>query len=133
VVAARSYACWMRVCLRIALVSALGACVDPLTTHAVNTPEWDIKNVRAYADTAAGAPDTTLAWGLTIGGGTARWHECAAIDTCGAIERECPAESVLAVAHVGQATLQDGRPIEVLKLSLAPRRKYVVPTNGRTR
>jgi hypothetical protein len=123
----------MRVCLRIGLVSALGACVDPLTTQAVNAPEWDVKNVRAYADTAVGAPDTTLAWGLTMEGGTAHWHECAAADTCGAIERECPAQNVLAIAHVGGTTLHDGTPIEVLRLSLAPRRKYIVPMNGRTR
>ncbi len=133
VVAIGSYASRMRGFLDVALVSALCACVDPLTTQAVNSPEWDVKNVRAYADTAAGAPDTTFAWGLTIGAGTARWRECEAIDACGAIERECPAQNVLAVAHVGQATLQDGRPIDVLKVSLAPRRKYIVPMNGRTR
>ncbi len=109
----------------IVLVAA--GCVDPLTTHAVSTPEWDVKNVRGYVETAIGAPDTALGWGLTVAGDVARWHECTSIDSCGGVERDCPARDLLAVAPVGHAALPDGTPVEVMKLSLSPRPRYVVP------
>src|SRR5260370_41127893 len=77
VVAIGSYACWMRGFLDVALVSALCACVDPLPTQAVNSPEWDVKNVRAYADTAACTPESTFAMGAATGAGSGPSRACA--------------------------------------------------------
>jgi hypothetical protein len=105
----------------------LASCVDPLTTKPVNTPEWDAKNVKGYGETAAGLPpDTTLGWDLVVVGDVARWRECTAVDVCGQVERSRPAKDLLAVGHVAR-TFIEGREIEVLKLSLTARPKYVVP------
>ena len=53
----------MRFVVVCSLAFVVSACVDPLTSRATSTPEWDVENVRAYADTASGlAPETTLAW-----------------------------------------------------------------------
>jgi hypothetical protein len=106
----------------------LAACVDPLTTQATNTPEWDAKNIKGYADTIAGLPpEIAFAWGFVFEGDVAHWHECPAIDMCGHVERERRSRDVLGVEHVGQATIADAGAVEVVKLSLAPRPKYVVP------
>jgi hypothetical protein len=103
----------------------VAACVDPMTTQPASIPEWDVKNVAGYAETVAGLPpDTVLAWDLRVEGGMARWRECATIDACDDVERERPASEVLGVEHVGHA---DGGLVDVVKLSLAPRPKYVVP------
>jgi hypothetical protein len=49
------------------------------------------------------------------------------VDICGTIERERPRQDVLAIEPVGQVTLADAGLVDVLKLTLAPGRKYVVP------
>jgi hypothetical protein len=103
------------------------ACVDPLTTQAMNTPEWDVKNVKGYAETVAGLPpEVVLARDLCIAGGVARWRQCTAIDVCDESEHERPAKDVLAIERVGGLADEDGGG-ELVKLSLAPRAKYVVP------
>jgi hypothetical protein len=78
--------------------------------------------------TAAGKPtDTTFGRGLAVEGDVARWHECPAVDMCSTIERQRPRQDLIAIEHVGQVTLADAGPVDVLKLTLAPGRKYVVP------
>ena len=115
----------MRLAVTIALVAA--GCVDPLTTRPVNTPQWEAENVRGYAETAGGqAPDKVLGWDLVVVGDVARWRECTSVDRCGNIERSCATRDLLGVERVGQATV-DREPIDVLRLSLVARPKYVVP------
>lgn len=72
-------------------------------------------------------PDVALGWDLRVAAGVARWRECESIDLCGETERERPADQLIAFERVGHASAADGREIEVVKLSLAPRAKYVVP------
>ena len=111
----------------IATIALTTACVDPLTNRPVNTPEWEAKNVKAYGETVAGLPpDTVLGCDLVVAGEVARWRECAAVDSCGQIERSRPAKDLLAVEHVGQTSIEE-RQVEVLKLSLTARPGYVVP------
>jgi hypothetical protein len=106
---------------------ACSACVDPLTTKPVSTPAWQVKNVKAYAETAAGLPpETTLGWDLVVAGDVARWRECSSVETCGQIERSRPVADLLAVEHVARSSV-DGEEVAVLRLSLAPRPTYVVP------
>jgi hypothetical protein len=115
---------------RFALICSIAlttACVDPLTTRPVNTPEWEVKNVKRYGETVAGLPpETVLGCDLVVAGDVARWRECAAADSCGQVERSRPARDLLAVEHVGKTSIED-RQVEVLKLSLAARPSYVVP------
>jgi hypothetical protein len=116
---------------RVATVTLLVAvgCVDPLTHGATNAPEWDVKNIKGYAETVAGLPpETLLAWDLRVEGGVARWRDCTAIEACRDVEHERPASELLAVEYVGHAGVGDGGEIDVLKLSFPPRPKYVVPT-----
>ncbi len=41
--------------------AAAAACVDPLTSNAMCTPEWDLKNTVGYAQTATGQrPDVVF-------------------------------------------------------------------------
>jgi hypothetical protein len=109
------------------LVAIVG-CVDPLTAGATNTPEWELKNAKGYAETVAGsAPDTAYGWSFAFDGDAAHWFECAAPNMCGEVRRERPRGEVVAVEKVGHATVGDGGVVEVVKLSLAPGRKYVVP------
>jgi hypothetical protein len=111
----------------IALAVACSACVDPLTTKPVSSPAWELRNVEAYGETAVGLPpETTLAWNLVVAGDTARWRECSAIDACGQTERTRPTSELLGVERVATTSV-DGREIDVLRLSLAPRPTYVVP------
>ena len=118
----------MRRAALFAVVSVAACGSDPIITQSVPTPNWYVHNVKGYADTVEGLPpDTTLAWDFSIAGDVARWRECTAIDACGATERERPAGEVLAVEHVGQATAGDGGPVDVVRLSLAPRPRYTVP------
>jgi hypothetical protein len=106
----------------------LVACVDPLTANATNGPEWEVKNVKGYAETAAGLPpDVVYGWGLVVEGDVVRWHECSTADTCGFIERTRPKQDVLSIEKVGQGSAGDGGMVDVLKLSLAPGRQYVTP------
>ena len=110
------------------LLLAVAGCVDPLTAGATNTPEWELKNARGYAETATRSePDVAFGWSLAIEGDAAHWFECSAPDTCGEIRRERPRGELLAVEKVGQATVGDAGVVEVMKLSLTPGRKYVVP------
>jgi hypothetical protein len=103
------------------------ACVDPLTTQPSPSPAWEVKNVAGYAETAAGLPpDVVLGWDLRVAAGVARWRECAAIDDCTDVERERPAGELIAVERVGKRTT-DGGDVDVVKLSLAAKPKYVVP------
>jgi hypothetical protein len=107
---------------------AVAACVDPLTTQATNSFEWDAKNVKAYAETVAGLPpEVVLARNLHIGGGVARWQQCTAVGACEESERERPANDVLAIEHVRSAGNEDAGGADWLSLSLAPRSKYIVP------
>jgi hypothetical protein len=103
-------------------------CVDPATTNVAFEPTWEVNNVKSYAQTVAGSPpDTAYGWGFVVEGDTARWHECASADTCGDVQRERPKGDVLAIERVGQAPAGDGGWVYVMRLSLAPGRKYVVP------
>lgn len=103
-------------------------CVDPMTTNAKNTPEWTAKNVRGYGETALGpAPDVAYGWDLRVAAGVARWRECTSPEACTEIERECPAADLLSFTRAGRIA-SDGGDVEVMKLSLTPRKKYVVPT-----
>jgi hypothetical protein len=109
------------------LALAAAACVDPLTTKPVNTPEWDTKNIEAYGETAAGLPpEKLLGWDLSVVGDVAHWRECTAEDACTTVERTRPTKELLAVEHVGRLTI-DGAEVDVLRLSLAAPQKYVVP------
>jgi hypothetical protein len=109
------------------LIAATG-CVDPLTSHATNGPEWEVKNVKGYADTVAGLPpDVVYGWGLVVEGDLVRWWECSTVEVCGSIERERPKHDVLAVEKVGSTDAGDGGRVDVLKLSLSPAGKYSVP------
>jgi hypothetical protein len=107
---------------------AVVACVDPLTTNATNSPEWEMKNAKGYAQTVTGKPpDTAFGWGLDLEGDVARWRECSTADTCSLVQRERPKADVLAIEKVGTATVGDAGVVAVVKLTLAPGRKYVVP------
>jgi hypothetical protein len=110
------------------LVAVLIGCVDPLTANQTNGPQWEVQNVNAYAKTVAGTParDIVYGWGLLLEGDTARWYECSAVDACGGIERRRPKGDLLAMETVGHATV-DGGVVDVVKLTLAPGRTYVVP------
>jgi len=78
--------------------------------------------VRDYGETLAGLPpETVLAWNFEVVGDVARWRECVAMDTCGTLERSRPANEVLSVERVAQASI-DGRQVDVLRLSLVARR-----------
>lgn len=86
-----------------------------------------MKNVKDYAETVAGLPpEVVLGWDLLVVDDVARWRECTAVDACGQIERSRPAKDLLAVARVAHTSVE-GRQVDVLKLSLAPRPTYVVP------
>jgi hypothetical protein len=112
----------------VALASATVGCVDPLTSHPVATPVWEVRNVIAYGETAAGpSPDIALGWDLRVAGGVARWRECTAPDACSDIARERPADQLIAFERVGRRADRDGRELDVVRLSLAPRPTYVVP------
>jgi hypothetical protein len=115
---------------RFALICSIAlatACVDPLTTRPVNTPEWEAKNVKGYGETVAGLPpETVLGCDLVVAGDVARWRECAAVDSCGQVERSRPAKDLIAVERVGKAAIEE-RQVDVLKLSLTARPSYVVP------
>jgi hypothetical protein len=112
----------------LVLAALLASCVDPLTTHATSSPEWELKNVRGYAETVVGpAPDTAYGWSFAIDGDVAHWFECASPDECGGIRRERPRAEVLGIERVGHAAVGDAGAVDVVKLSLAPGRKYVVP------
>ena len=116
-----------RTLVACAVALALAGCVDPLTTKPVSTPAWDMKNVKDYTETAAGLPpEVVLGWDLVVAGDVAQWHECTAVDACGQVERSRPTKDLLAVGHAAQTSV-DGRQVDVLKLSLAPRPTYVVP------
>ena len=105
------------------------SCADPLTNDMTPAPVWYTRNVIGYAQTVKGEPpDTALGWGLSFEGDTARWHECVAIDVCGSVDRERPKSDVVAVEKVGTATVVgDAATVDVLKLTLTPGRKYIVP------
>ena len=111
------------------LAAALVACAtDPLTPNPVVSPLWEAKNIAGYGETAMGAPpDQAFGWDLRVAGGVARWRECTEIDACSAVERERPASELLAFERVGKTSDADGHDVDVLKLSLAPEPKYVVP------
>jgi hypothetical protein len=118
----------MRLAALVALVAVV-ACVDPLTTRPVSSPEFATKNIAGYAETAMGPPpDVAYAWDLDFVGDVARWRECSTADACTNVERSRPASDLLAVAPAGRAHVGDGPEVDVVKLSLAPGRKYVVPT-----
>ena len=111
----------------VLLVFAAG-CVDPLTGDNTLAPEWHAKNVAGYIETVRGLPpDTAFAWDLSIEGDGARWRECSAIDECGLSERQRPVQDLLGVQHAGQTTMAAGRIVDVVRLSLAPRPKWVLP------
>jgi hypothetical protein len=107
----------------VVVIGCVGCFTDAKAKHGYYTPAWDMKNVSNYAETVKGGdPETAYGWDLRIAGGVARWRECASAEECGEIERERPASEVLAFERVGIVHDTD-----VLKLSLAPRRKYIVP------
>jgi len=116
--------------MRIACVVvavACAACVDPLTAQPAPSPLWEVKNVAGYAETAAGLPpDQVLAWDLRVEAGVARWRDCASLEECSDVERSRPAADLIAVERVGKRAT-DGGDVDVVKLSLAPKPKYVVP------
>lgn len=107
----------------------LAGCVDPLTSNARSTPAWTVENVKAFGETATGdPPDRAIAWDLRVAGGLARWRECTAVNACTETERERPADELLAVERVGRTSINDrGDEVDVVRLSLAPRRRYVIP------
>jgi len=105
-------------------------CYDPLTAEPANAVTWNVNNTRGYIETAKGEPDSTLGWGFVVEGGVARWNECTSASQCTGIERTRPARDVLAIDHVGRALAPDGE-VEVVRLSLTPQRKYVVPPTNR--
>ena len=115
---------------RLALLAVLGAiaCADPLTNDRTDVFTWDARNIRGYARTATGEPqDTAFGWGLAIVGDTATWHGCSAPDACGESVTSRPKQDLLAMERAGTATVGDGGVVDVLRLTLAPGRKYVVP------
>jgi hypothetical protein len=116
---------------RLAIVGLLGlsSCLfDPLTSHPAFAPAWYADNSAGYVRTVTGSPpDTAYGWDLEVGAGTASWRECDAPDECGHIVRTRQADDVLAIDAAGRARLADGAEVEVVKLTLAPGRKYVVP------
>jgi len=114
-----------------AAASLLVGCRDPLTTQPTDSVTWTANNVQGYVETAKGDPDSAYAWGLVVEGGIARWRECTSASRCTGIERTRPASEVLATEHVGRAPAPDGTEVDVLRLSLTPRRKYVVPATSR--
>jgi hypothetical protein len=112
----------------VAAALALVGCADPLTADATCAYAWQVKNVEGYGRTVAGEPpDVVYGWGLVVEGDTATWRACAAVDACGSEERARPKEDVRAVERVGVAHVEDGGVVQVLKLTLAPGKKYIVP------
>lgn len=125
----------------LAALAPVTACgfVDPGGPHGKPTPQptWTYRNVRAYGEHVAGAPpEERFAWDLSIAGGTAQWRECEGDPAtsrfrCSRVLRERPAEDLIAYEVVGEASIDDasdaGADVPVLRLELAPRRKYVVP------
>ncbi len=117
----------MRAGLTLYLAAAI-ACVDPLTSNVTSTPEWDLRNTERYAQAVTGQrPDTAYGWGLAIEGDMARWRQCSGPRVCGETERLQPKVDILAIEKVGTVEAGDGGTVDVLKLTLAPRRGYVVP------
>lgn len=111
-----------------AVVIAGCGTVDPLTGSGSSTPAFYAKNVKGYGETAAGLPpDEVLAYDLTVVGETARWRECTSATECTTVERTRPSTELVGVERVGTSRI-DGRTIEVVKLSLTARPKYIVPT-----
>ncbi len=123
---ARSIATVVRVCAA-AGAAAVAGCHEPINASPPSNVAWDVKNVDGYIQTAKGEPDTAFAWDLRFAGGIARWRECPTTDACGNVEHEQPASEVLAVQQAGKARGPDGNEVEVVRLSLAPRRKYTTP------
>jgi len=112
------------------LALAALACVDPLGTKPVSTPEWDAKNVSGYAETVAGLPpEVVLGWDLVVVGDVARWKECTSSEVCGNVERSIRVSDLVGVERAGR-TVDQGHDGDVFKLSLAARPRYVVPDVG---
>jgi hypothetical protein len=107
---------------------ATSACVDSGALQPAQfSPVWTAKNVEGYVETAAGLrPEQQLGWDLLVAGELVRWRECVAPDTCTTVERTRPTRDLIALDTVGQATI-DGREVDVLRLSLTARPRYVVP------
>jgi hypothetical protein len=113
----------------VGLASAVmvAGCYDALTPEPKNMVRWDAKNVQAYAETARGDADIAYGSGFELRGEVARWRECTSPTDCTRVERQRPAGDVLAIEHIGPGQLADGTEVDVVKLSLTPGRKYVVP------
>jgi hypothetical protein len=110
----------------LVFVLLTSACVDG-TGKPVSEPVFYAKNVKRYGETALGLPpDEAYGWDLGVTGDVARWRECPSIETCSNVERTRRASDVLAVERIAEANL-DGRRVDVMKLSLAPRPTYIVP------
>jgi hypothetical protein len=92
------------------------------------TPEWTAKNVEGYVETAAGLPpEEQLGWDLVALGELVRWRECSAPDACSTALRTRPTRDLVALDSIGHAEV-DGRQVDVVRLSLAARPRYIVPT-----
>jgi hypothetical protein len=115
--------------LALLVLTIVSSCADPLTNDTTTAPVWYTRNAIGYAHTVKGEPpDAVLGWGLVIEGDVARWHECVAVDVCSSVDRQLQKSDVLAVETIGMASVTgDGGTVDVLKLTLAPGRKYVVP------
>ena len=101
---------------------------DPKSTPQFVTPNFLVKNVQGYGETALGPPpDTAYGWGLEVKGGIAHWRECVSSEECSRIERQCPTSELLAFSRLGRISLDDGEMVDVLSLSFTPRARYIVP------
>jgi hypothetical protein len=117
-----------RLAIAVGSLAFAGCLFDPLTNHPVSVPAWYADNTARYIRTATGSPpDTAYGWDLKVAAGMATWRECDSPDECGHIERARQADDVLAIDAAGRGRLGDGTEVDVVKLSLAPGRKYVVP------
>lgn len=108
---------------------ALPACIDGGKDGTqVSTPAFVARNVKAYGETAVGLPpEVTYGWQVGVAGDVLTWRECPAVDRCGRGERTRAASDLIAIERVGEVEI-DGERVDVVKLSLAPRKTYIVPS-----
>lgn len=119
----------MRLVSLVLVLLAASGCVDSGGRQPVQfAPAWAAKNVEGYVETAAGLPpEDQLGWDLVIAAEHVHWRECSAPDTCTTVERTRPTQDLVALASVGHAEV-DGHQVDVVRLSLAARPRYVVPS-----
>jgi hypothetical protein len=121
----------MTMTLRFGLLLGIAlnaGCTESRSGAVVSTPVWTARNVKGYVETVAGPPpETAYGWDLHVTGDVAQWRECSSAEQCGDVERERPAADLIGFARVGRIERDNGHEVDVLSLSLAPHRRYVVP------